>query len=189
MSFEITLISVLSVAIGSIASIVSAWLSLNRKRMLEEKRKRADESIRRAINMSIGEYSKQIAPSDIEEFYKSLVNLEELETPSELVQSDEAITEKIKEKMDEKLNHLNDKISKIEERFPDQGTIDKVSSVNDAILATQIEAINKRLENIENKMLGRWDVAKIVFQIIAAFGAVIGAALAIINFYLQNNSG
>ena len=190
MSFELTIISsVVSVAIGVIASIFSAWASHKRKKILEQKRKRADESIRRAINMSISEYSKQLPPSDVDEFYKALINHGEQETEEEIGQSQEEITEIIKEKMDEKLTHLNDKISKIEQRFPDQGTIDKVSSVNDAILATQIEAINKRLESIEQKMLSRWDVAKIGFQIIAAFGAIIGIALGVINFYIKNNVG
>ena len=189
MSIELTIISsAVSVVVGLVASLFSAWASIKRKKILEEKRNQADESVKRAINRSISEYSKQLPPDDVEEFYKALINHNEIEI-KQIDKEPEETSEAIKKKMDEKLTHLNSKIRKIEERFPEQGTIDKVASVNDAILATQIEAINKRLESIELKMLSKWDVAKIGFQIIAAFGAIIGIALGIINFYINNNAG
>jgi hypothetical protein len=81
----------------------------------------------------------------------------------------------------EKTEDLNKRLAAIEERFPKASTIDKVASVNDAILATKIETLAESMRLLREQMLTKWDVAKIVFTILGALGvitAIIFGALA-----------
>jgi len=51
-------------------------------------------------------------------------------------------------------------------------------------MATNIEALSESIKRIENKILTKWDVAKIVFEIIAIFGVLIGIAFGIIKYLI-----
>jgi hypothetical protein len=90
--------------------------------------------------------------------------------------------EEIQKEIDVKVNALRKRIEEIEKRFPNQDKIDKIASVNDAILATQIESLTETVKKLEEKVLTKWDVAKIVFQIIAALSGLVGLALLVITF-------
>ena len=90
--------------------------------------------------------------------------------------------DEINKEIEQKTSFLYDKIEEIEKRFPSDATIEKISSVNDAILATNIESLFESLKRIEDKLLSKWDVAKIVFQIIASLGGVIALAIVAIKF-------
>ena len=67
--------------------------------------------------------------------------------------------------------------------FASNATIDKISSVNDAILATNIESLTRTVKKIEEKMLTKWDVAVVVFQIIGVIGVVIGVIIGVITLF------
>lgn len=88
---------------------------------------------------------------------------------------------------------LDARIADLEKRLPAEATLEKVASVNDAILATKLESLDeslkqlreqslKELEGLSNSMLGRWDVAVVVFAILAAISGILGAIFGIINF-------
>lgn len=81
---------------------------------------------------------------------------------------------------------LEERLHAVEKRFPDSATIDKISSVNDAIMATKLEELQRSLERIEKRFdaekVSKWDVATIVFTIIGSIGAVIGIVFGIIKF-------
>ena len=93
----------------------------------------------------------------------------------------------VEQEVERRVAVLKDRIARIEARFPDDAVIDKVASVNDAIFATSLEALAESVRRIEEKMLSKWDVAKIVFIIIGALGALLGVALAILRFVAQQS--
>ena len=90
--------------------------------------------------------------------------------------------EEIKKQVEERTEVLKQRLETIEKRFPKESTLEKIASVNDAILGTKVEELQRAIERIESKLLTKWDVAKIVFTIVGALGALIGVALAIIKY-------
>jgi len=90
--------------------------------------------------------------------------------------------EEVDKQIDEKVGSLVQRIVEIEQRFPGQDTVDKIASVNDAILATQIENLTETVKRIEDKILSRWDIAKIVFQVLGTIGLIVSLVMAIITF-------
>jgi hypothetical protein len=63
--------------------------------------------------------------------------------------------------------------------------LEKIASINDAILATKIEQLEKSLGLLDSRMVTKWDVATIVFAVIGAIGVIAGAIFAVANFVLK----
>ena len=76
--------------------------------------------------------------------------------------------------VDHRLSKLEEKLQRIDKRFPDESTIEKIASVNDAILATKIEALFNSVDDIKRNMLTNWDIVKVVFGILTALGVLTG---------------
>lgn len=93
--------------------------------------------------------------------------------------------ESLKTEVQELKEAFQARLERIEQRFPEEATLEKIASINDAILATKIEQVEKSLEELSNRMLSKWDVAAIVFAVIAAVGGVAGAIIAVANFVLK----
>ena len=95
-------------------------------------------------------------------------------------------TEKeIEIKIDTKLNDIQTRMNQIENRFPADSSLDKIASINDALLAKSIETISESIKNIEKKLLSKWDVAKVFFQILTALGVLISIILAVKEFVIK----
>jgi ABC-type multidrug transport system fused ATPase/permease subunit len=88
----------------------------------------------------------------------------------------------IEEKERSRVDELIKRIEAIESRFPKTSTLEKLSSVNDAILATQLETLSESIKTIKDRMLTKWDVAKTVFYILSALGILTGIIFGIISF-------
>jgi hypothetical protein len=84
-----------------------------------------------------------------------------------------------------KQSALQQRLEEIENRFPREATLEKIASVNDAILATNLESIVETVKRLEDKVLTRWDVAKVVFEILAAVGVLVGIVSAVIGFFTK----
>jgi hypothetical protein len=76
--------------------------------------------------------------------------------------------------VERRVSAFRERLDRIEVRFPAEATLEKVASVNDAILATRLEALQEDLRETKAKMLSKWDVATIVFAVVAAVGATVG---------------
>lgn len=74
---------------------------------------------------------------------------------------------------------LRGEIAQIKERLPDEAVIDKVASINEALLAKGLENVQRALERLEDRTLTRWDVVTVVFAVLAAVAATVGAVVAI----------
>jgi CHAD domain-containing protein len=87
----------------------------------------------------------------------------------------------IQKQVDESVSELKKRIEAIEARFPQEATLEKISSINDAILATQLEAISNSIKTIQDNMLTKWDVVKIVFTILLALGGIAAIIFGIVD--------
>jgi hypothetical protein len=57
--------------------------------------------------------------------------------------------------------------------------------MNDAILATKVEQLQKSIERLEDQTLTKWDIVTIVFMVIAAVGGLAGVVFTVANFVLK----
>lgn len=64
---------------------------------------------------------------------------------------------------------LSAQVRQLEARMPEGATLDMLASVNDAILATKLEALEKQLDRVEREQIGPGKVTVIVFGVLAAF--------------------
>lgn len=91
-------------------------------------------------------------------------------------------TKEVVEKVvEEKINEIKKRLDDIEARFPKEATLDKLASINDAILGTQVETLTESLRDIREKMLTRWDVVKVVFAVLSALGVIVAIIFGIIS--------
>jgi hypothetical protein len=85
----------------------------------------------------------------------------------------------VEEGLERTLTLLRERVEKIEKRFPPESSLEKISSINDAILATNLESLVERVSKLEKAQLTRWDVVKVCFAIMGAFGALLSVILAV----------
>ena len=88
----------------------------------------------------------------------------------------------VENEVKEKFSKIDIRLKEIEKRFPEESTLEKIASINDAILATNIETLSESIKRIEDKLLTKWDVAKVAFQILGGLGILIGMIFTIIKF-------
>jgi hypothetical protein len=92
----------------------------------------------------------------------------------------------VRDEVDRSVDAFRRRLESIEERFPDTDVVDKIANVNDAILATKLEELQRAVERLEKRLndekVSKWDVATIVFTILAALGGLVGAVFGIIKF-------
>lgn len=174
----------IAVLISVIAGLLSGtmWFVLRiGQRLAKEKedlrRKELGEDLRKTLSESFREYYTKTdtelvdKPDYIFKYLRNyLVHYSALQTKPE-----------IEEQVNVKVDELKKRIEAIESRFPQEATLEKIASVNDAILATQLETLSDSIRAIQDKMLTKWDVAKIVFAILSVLGVLVGLIFVIIN--------
>ena len=154
------------------------------KETLKRKLKRQNEIeqlIREKINPTIQiitDSTSEVVTGGLAELHPLAKSIELLRTlPSGSVPS-------INIEYQKELEKLQERITAIESKFPsDETNIDKIASINDAIFLTKIDGLSKAVENIERKMLSKWDVAKIVVMIIGLVMTAIGVVFAVVTYF------
>lgn len=86
----------------------------------------------------------------------------------------------IENKISSKIDQLSKRIQEIEKRFPKNSTLEKISSINDAVMATNVESLSESVKRIESKILTNWDIVKILFEIIAVLSVLMCIIFSII---------
>ena len=175
-------VTILTSLIGGITAgivwfILRFW-QLLAKRKENLRRKELGEDLRKTLSESFREYyaktDTELADTTGYNFRylrNYLVHYSTLQTRPE-----------IEEQVNVKVDELKKRIEAIESRFPQEATLEKIASVNDAILATQLETLSDSIKAIQDKMLTKWDVAKIVFAILSALGFLAGIIFGILTF-------
>jgi hypothetical protein len=93
--------------------------------------------------------------------------------------------EAVPREVDRMVKAVEDRLARVERRFPEESTIDKIASVNDAILATKVEQLEKAVKEIEPRLLARWDVAIVTLAIVSAITGLAGLIFTVANFMLK----
>jgi hypothetical protein len=98
------------------------------------------------------------------------------------VGSSSVISEKeIQDLIEKRTEDIRSKIEQIETRLPNEAILDKLSSVNDAILATHIEELRASLRRLEDRTMTPRGVAGIVSLILGSLGGLLMLALKVLR--------
>lgn len=87
------------------------------------------------------------------------------------------------EEVKQQIAVLEERVSQVETRFPSDTALEKYASINDAILITRLEAMEKRIDKIDEKSLNEWDIAMVFFLILGGMAAIITVLAFIWSFY------
>ncbi len=90
--------------------------------------------------------------------------------------------EEVRREIDQQLDEFQERLSKIESRFPEDSKLEKIASINDALLSERIDQLSKQVENLEKRVLTKWDVALTVSTIIVGIAFVVGATYTIMKY-------
>ena len=175
------IVIVVSMIGGAVAALISGLLNLwqiRRKRKVESQLKELSVSFAEKPADSLVESYSEI---DADRINYAINNLRNYLVHSSTVQTKQDIETQVNAKVDK----LKKRIEEIEARFPQEATLEKIASVNDAILATRLDALSDSIKAIQDRILTKWDVAKIVFAILSALGILVGIIFGVINFVAQ----
>ena len=176
-----------SILLGVISIILSVYvqrLSLQEKRIKEEKVKVAKKVISEAqVNL----IDKALAdlPDEPKQRYLNYLLLSQRDDgsfPEGLITISTFDSSEMSSKVENEIAPLKARLEKIENRFPKESTIEKIASVNDAVMATQIEHLIEEVKKLDEKILTKWDVAVVVFEIMAVIGVVGGIIIGVIQY-------
>jgi hypothetical protein len=146
---------------------------------------------RKARSVHSGEISVAVGPVKMTKFYgggesepiitSELVKRMEEQVLARVQSSPGVSRQEVQKEVKAQVAEIQDRIVKIENRFPDEAKLDKVASINDALLSERIDQLSKQVENLENKMLSHWDVAVVVGGIITGIIAIVGATYGVLK--------
>ena len=189
----------IAVIMGILAAIAAAVLSqlmtLRGRKAAKAQRQLREDLSKRSLKVWDDYYEKLVAhlstedegsQKPVEDFRRTLLALYGDSWRNSFVHSTvgEAYVTKaeFEAKISENVETISKRVQEIEARFPSQATIEKIASVNDAILATNYEALHEAIKKMEGSLLTKWDVAKIVFEIIAALAAIVAIVVAVLKY-------
>ncbi|WP_126346231.1 hypothetical protein [Kocuria rosea] len=78
--------------------------------------------------------------------------------------------------LEERVRILERRLTSIESRFPERGTIEKLESVNDAVLATQFENLSKQVDRLDQNAMSTGKVTSIVLAFVSALAALLAVS-------------
>jgi len=149
----------------------------NQERKEAESRKKIEE-IAKSIPIIPGSAIKGMLAEQVRRMEKELIN-------SVIAESHATDNEKV-EKIREQIKEFNERIAKIESKFPDDSKIEKISSINDAIFSERIDQLQKTVQRLEEKQLSRWDVALVVSMIVGAILTIVAATYGVLSWVTTN---
>lgn len=186
MSMDVELFSmVTTVVVAGLAGIIAKFAQLLAQ--LKETKNKSDilrSKTEFGINIAGIQLKHQIIGENAtEQLTEQLISQVEDGLLERISSLDGLSKSQVREEIDAKVVGIRGRLEDIENRFPDTDTIDKISSINDALFAERIELLSKRLDSIESKIIGKWDVAIIVSMLITGISFVVGATYSIIKVF------
>jgi hypothetical protein len=167
---------------GLVGSLVQSRLYRVRIGGIEIRLSEAGRQASEAVNAEIGRVAGDLMSADT----RKTIVAELLETLEAAAASESSAmsSEEVESLIEQRLSALRDRLVQIETRFPSEATFDKLASVNEAILATRLDAIQdniKQLQETLKKVPSNWDIAVIVFAILSALGVLTGMLFAVVK--------
>jgi len=170
-------ISFVSAVVFTLMAFITSRRQKREKEEVDKRQKALNDTLRITFNKSLPIYLMKYGGQPIyldlikKALRDSLAHSQSLEPKADIKEQANAIVDELKKR-----------IEAIEARFPQEATLEKMSSINDALLAKQLENVGDSVKAIQEKMLTKWDVAKIVFAIFGALGGIIAIIFAILTF-------
>ena len=100
---------------------------------------------------------------------------------STLAASSGLTKEEVNQEIDAQLADLRDGFARIESRFPEEAKVEKIAARDDTFLSERIDQLAKQVENLEKRVLSRWDVALTVGTIIVGITWVVAATYGVLK--------
>jgi hypothetical protein len=186
-----TMVSFIAAFVSTIASIIYFWTS---GRFASKKYHSMTEKLANKVSEEIEvglfgplKISKAIkSNSDLSSFSSAeLVQRIEQQILARMATLPGVTQEEIQKEVHSQLCVLQERISKIESRFPEEAKLEKIASINDALLSERIDQLAKQVENLERRILSKCDVALIVSTIILGITFIVGATYAVMQLILK----
>lgn len=193
MSFDI---QIASSVIGIGASVLAAISAGFLKNFYDKHEKRDRDKMQEAARNRLTEISINFAGLGLKYQVGQTTSPETQVATQLLKEVEQGIVEGVSEReglsreqarteVEDKITEVRGRLEAIEKRFPDDATIDKIASINDALFAQRIEQLSTRIEKLEDKLLTKWDVALIVSIVAAGIFTVVGATYAVLKVFGQ----
>jgi hypothetical protein len=176
--------------VGVLTSATTAFFAVYKRRLELRKAIHEKERLKRAtVELGIDSGIIEIKNEDREESGAQSELLKQIEDKLELRLKgiSPASEEKLKIEISKEFQHFKERIEKIERRFPDESQIDKVASINDALLSQRIDQLKERIDKMEEKIQSKWDIALTVSAILGGICAVVAATYGVIQFVTQSH--
>lgn len=193
MSLDFQMISAIAgIAASAVAAFASAlWKNYSvrhqksdRDKIQETARSRLTEISINVAGLGLSYHIDRSAPPETQVANRLLKEVEQ--GIVEGVSEHEGLSrEQVRSEVEGRMSEVRERLENIEKRFPDDATIDKIASINDALFAQRIEQLSARIDKLEEKLLTKWDVALIVSVVAAGIFAVVGATYAVLKVFGQ----
>ena len=137
--------------IGALGTVTAAYLAA--KRAIETKKEK--QAVRQAVNAEVqeaarGAFEEKLSPDELVYLVSAITTSRKAEP-----ELDRLVTRKeLKQQVEDDVTELKDRLKRVESRLPSEGSLDKLASVNDAILATKLEWLEASLARLEHKLVG-----------------------------------
>jgi len=177
-----------SALIGAIASIIAGVLASimlhRRKKQVSDQKEKVRNTITK-LGIDLGFVKAEISSNQLAPTKSQLETIEE-QIIARLSDRPDFSATKLEDAIKNELEQFRDRISKIEERFPPEAQLEKISSINDAVFSLRIDQLAKQIDTLETRILSRWDVAVIVSSMIAGIFAIVAATY--MSIYSKNSN-
>lgn len=178
---------ILASVVAALASMLAGFVSALRRRQLREREEEERSELRKyltSVRLSLGPVSVQRAELP-DATIAELVDRVQEQIADRIATRPGGELPAVKRELDQELADFRDRIARIEDRFPDDSELDKIASINDALLSERIDQLSKRVEALEGRTLTKWDVGLVISGVIGGISAVVATTVAVLRFFAQ----
>ena len=180
--------------VGAILGMTVAWLGayFSRRRLIERKVRVLSElgqlsKKRWELRSSLGPFilGKDVGAGGIAGFAPSPELAQQIlgQLRARLAASPTLSKEDARQEFDSQLDEVRTRLAEVESRFPKEAKLEKVTSMNDALLSERIDQLAKQVEALEKRILSKWDIALTVSTIIVGIAFVVMATYAVLKAF------
>ena len=90
--------------------------------------------------------------------------------------------ELVEKEIETRIESFRERLEQIEKKVPHANINERFAFIDNAILATKLEALENRLSRLESEIISKWEVTKIVFSVMTMIGALVGLSIALLQY-------
>lgn len=151
----------------SASSVVNQWKERRRHDQALEAFKAAKDTLREATEVVTNKH------------FRESLNLVVSSSPAVSPNASALI---FRTEMDTLRSQLQDLNLRVKESKNEIVEVQRIDPILEATLKLTVENLVKRIDQLETKVLGKWDVALIVAQILATLGVLLGITFGIVKY-------